>query len=196
MSSLSLDAVESELLTNQGWLMTKTSDGPEFSMDLGDRKITMGPVIHRKLTPMSFRTQARRYDRVYSEIARAVGWGGDKFLPGDNMSEAMSKFEIERFDASFSKKITEILKNYALEDNPTTLIYESIERRKQARRSLTIADLIDYAYLGRSEELEKISLEGTSDDNEYLAAGEDPEYLEKAIEIARGNASTFNVSSI
>ncbi|WP_321365972.1 hypothetical protein, partial [uncultured Celeribacter sp.] len=134
--------------------------------------------------PMVFRSQARRNDVEYDAIAIDLGWGGARSLPGSR-HPAMARTEIAKFDAGFAHELTPILKDYAVNADPQPLIENSIERRKKVRLRINMADLIDYAYLRRSEDLEKITLEDTGDGSEFLAEDVPVETLEKAIELSR-----------
>ena len=177
---------ECELLVAEGWQLIKGSDRPEFFMDLGRRQIKMCPTTKgRRSKVMDFYSEARRYDSEYGAVAKAVGWGGAKFFPGRNSAPAMSKFQIDEFDAAFAYELTLILKEYALNADPKQLIADSIERRTKVRCSLAKADLIDYAYLRRTEDLENISVEERDDGAEFISPKEDVECLRKAIEVSR-----------
>lgn len=185
MSKIALNQEEIQLLLNEGWTIVKTSDGPEFSMDFGERTAVMFPVIKRALKPMSFRTQAQRYDRFYSKVAEEIGWGGQRSIPASNFDRALSTFKIKRFDADFATELTEILREWTVNADPKKLVADAIERRKRARTYLNTGDLIDYAYLGRTDDLKKISLLETDDGGEYFSSSEDPNRLQKAIQLSQ-----------
>ena len=184
LSKISLNDDEIRLVVNEGWTLVKTTDGPEFSLDWGDRSVEMFPVIKRVLKPMSFRTQAQRYYLHYSEFAQKIGWGGRRPIPVSNFDKAISTFKIERFDAEFAAELTKILRKWTLSADPKQLVADAIERRKQARACLYTDDLIDYAYLGRVQDLARISLSEKDDGTEYLSSDEDPMRLQKALELA------------
>ena len=104
---------------------------------------------------MIFRTKARRYDFRYGSVAQEIGWGGRRALPASNFDQAMSKFEIDKFDADFAAKLTRILVDWTLRADPQQLVFDAVERRKQVRICLNTSDLIDYTYLGRVRDLIK-----------------------------------------
>jgi len=185
LSSLSLNDDEAQLLINENWLMKKTQDGPEFFIDLGHRQLRMGPVIKRQPLPIHFRSQAQRFDSEYDDIAFQIGWGSRKSFGAGQKSKAMDTFKIERFDINFVKELTEILKDWAINVNPEDVVAQRINRRKKVRCYLLKADLIDYAYLRRIEDLEKISLEERCDGTEFISPQENVEYLRKAIEVSK-----------
>ncbi|MDX8350526.1 hypothetical protein SLH49_21255 [Cognatiyoonia sp. IB215446] len=181
MTGLALNDDETALLVEEGWTLSKTSDGPRFFIDIGQRQVSMGPVYKRNLRPKVFRAQASRYDNCYSRIAIELGWGGPKPFGGNNTD----KFETDEFDSDFAKKVSDAMITWARDIALPKKLTADVERRRAVRRSLGRADLIDYAYLKRTEDLEKVSFTPTDDQLEYLSEGEDPELLTKAIEISK-----------
>ena len=133
---------------------------------------------------MIFRTQAQRYDLRYSKVAEELGWGGPKAIPSSNTDQAMSTFKIDRFDEDFSAVLTVIMKDWTLHADIPQLVADSIERRKKVRVCLYLRELIDYAFLGRIDDLNRISLSERNDGTEYLSSSEDPMLLQKALKIA------------
>lgn len=185
MSSLGLTNEEARLFTSNGWEMKIVSGDPEFSMNLGQRYLHMRPVVKRLLKPMSFRSQAQRYDSEYDDIAIQIGWGGRKAFGAGQKSKAMSTFKIEKVDIHFARDLTEILKEWAQNADPKDVVKQRIDSRKKVRWSLSKADFIDYAYLHRTEDLEKISLEERDDGTEFISPQEDVGCLRKAIEVSK-----------
>jgi hypothetical protein len=185
MSGLNLNKEECALLVALGWHQEKTHDGPEFTLDLGPRQVKMAPVLRRKLSPMAFRTQAERYDQDYSQVAQAIGWGGPKwFGPGQN-ALAMETFDVEVFDAAFAARITNILRDWALSGDPKQVVAEAIERRQKVRNRLQKRDVIDYAYLRRTEALEQLPIGDPGDGTEFFSDAEDPDILTRAIAVSK-----------
>ncbi len=187
MSRLALNKVESSLLADLGWEISKTQDGPEFFMDFGSRQIYMGPVIKRNLKPMTFRPQAQLYVSEYTLVSKAVGWTADrgKALWWVNYANGLDTYKIEKFDKSFAIEFTKIMRNWALETDAVKVIQDSIKRRQEVRVSLSMPDFIDYAYLRHTKDLKNISLEERSDGCEYVSDGEHVEKLWRAIEVSK-----------
>jgi hypothetical protein len=185
LSQLNLNSDETAILTELGWKVEATEDGPKFSMDFSDFQVVIAPIVKRNLAPMSFRTQAQRYSLDYSDIAVQVGWGGRKSFGAGQNAEAMSTFKIERFDDEFARTVTKIVEDWVMTADVSQVVADRIERRRKVRNALSLADFIDYAYLGRTEDLQRILRSKSDESCEHIVSDDVVGSLDRAIEISK-----------